>query len=142
MSEAEDDEFAEGIDFEGFQAGLQTFGAALLSGVATLLVVTIVVTELIADEIEFSLLVGLPAGLVSGVLVGGIIYIAANRRRPGVAQVGASLVMGFAAGFMIAYFVAIVVLDIGTVEAMGAGAIVGLLTAVVSLIRNRSSRPP
>lgn len=140
MSEERDEEedaFAEGVDLEGFQAGLQTFGASLLAGVATLLVVTIVVTELAADEIEFSLLVGLPAGLVAGAVVGGIIYVAARRRRPGPAQLAASLVMGFAAGFMIAYFVAVVVIEIETMDAMGAAAVVGVVTAILSFVRNR-----
>ncbi len=132
-----DEDVLEGVDFEGFQAGLQTFGAALLAGVATVLVVTIVVTELVADAIEFSLLIGLPAGLIAGVIVGGGVYLAAKKRRPGPALVAASLVMGFAAGFLIAYFIAIVVLDMEVTLAMSIAAGVGVLTAIGSLIRNR-----
>lgn len=136
MSE-EESTIDDGVDLEGFQAGLQTFGASLLAGVATMLVVAIVVTELLADEMEFSLLVGLPTGLIAGLVVGGLIYLAAKKRHPAPAQTAASLVMGFAAGFMIAYFVAIVVLEFDTIRAMGGAAVVGLVTTVISFIRNR-----
>lgn len=137
MSESSDDTFEEGVDLEGFQAGLQTFGASLLAGVATLLVVTVVVTQLLADELDFSLVVGLPAGLVGGIIVGGVIYLAAKKRHAGPAQTAASLVMSFAAGFLIAYFIAMVVLDLEMTTALGAAAVVGLVLAVVSVVRNR-----
>lgn len=132
----DDEAFEEGIDLEGFQAGLQTFGAALLAAVATFLVVTIVVTEVLADEIEFSLLAGIPAGFIAALLVGGGIYVAASRRRPRPAQLAASIVMGFAAGFLIAYFVAVVVLEFPMVESMAGAIIIGVLVAISSFVRN------
>lgn len=130
------DSIDEGIDFEGFQTGLQVFGASLLAGVATLFVVALVVTELLSDEVAFSLAIGLPSGLIAGVLVGGGIYVTATRYNPTIAQSGASFVMSFAAGFLIAYFVAVVILELAIELAIGAGIGFGVLVSIVSLLRD------
>ena len=63
---------------------------ALLSGLATLVVVGVAVTELASARIEFSLFVGIPAGVTAGVAAAAYVFLRLGdpvraRRRPAMA---------------------------------------------------------
>ncbi|WP_126664299.1 hypothetical protein [Haloterrigena salifodinae] len=103
-------------------------GRLVAACLATFLIVTVAVTDLLQSRIEFSLLVGIPAGLVAGAVTGGVVAWrfadgAPERRR---------IASAFDA-FAIAVLVAIVtgsLLPVGTTLTVVGGTVVGLLTAV------------
>lgn len=77
---------------------------ALASGLATFLVVGIVVTGFLQQWINFALLLGLPIGFVSGATAAGAVTVGltgdvSNRRRRATGAF-AGLSVGFLAGFL------------------------------------------
>ncbi|ELZ24477.1 hypothetical protein C477_00910 [Haloterrigena salina JCM 13891] len=103
-------------------------GRLVAARLATYLIVTVAVTDLLRSRIEFSLLVGIPSGLVAGAVAGGVVAWgfadgAPERRR---------IASAFGA-FAITVLVAIVagsLLPVGTALTVVVGTVVGLLTAV------------
>ena len=113
---------------------LRTVGSALVAGAAALLVVGVVATELgTAAGIEFSLFVGIPAGLAAGVAAAAVVFLRLedpdrSRRRPAVAL----------AGFGVAFFLALLVAAGGAglrnSVALPVAAVVGLVGAGVAVV--------
>ena len=122
---------------------LRTLGLALVAGVAALLAVGVLATELgTAAGIEFSLFVGIPAGLAAGFAAGTVVLLRFEdldpaRRRPAVAL----------AGYGVAFVVALVVavgLGLRNSLALPVAALVGVGGAVAAVVRwagGRQSRP-
>lgn len=82
---------------------LRNAGLALGAGLAIFIVVGVIVTELASTWIEFSLFIGLPAGLIGGVAVAAFVYYRLGspdptRRRP------ATALTGFGAAFLVVLF--------------------------------------
>ena len=115
----------------------RTAGAALAAGIAALLVVGVVATELgTAAGIEFSLFVGIPAGVVAGVAAAAVVFLRledpdAARRRPAVA------LAGFGAAFVLALLVAVSALQLRNSVALPVATAVGVAGAVVGWLRGR-----
>ena len=113
---------------------LTTLGFALAAGVAGLLVVGVLATELgTAAGIEFSLFVGIPAGLVAGVAAAVVVFLRfeapeAARRRPAVA------LAGFGVAFVVALLVAAGGLGLRNSVALPVAAVVGLVGAGVAVV--------
>lgn len=114
---------------------LQSFIAALIAGVSAFVVVAVAVTELTAPTIAFSLLAGIPAGLIAGAVVAIGVYAIHDEAAPARSQRVAGGMMGFAAGFLLAFFVGSTVLELGVLFATGAATVIGLVVAVAALLR-------
>lgn len=138
MAEPSDDvPDGELLDIDDSVSSLQAFGSALLSGVAGFFVVTAIVTEVAIAWIEFSVLVGLPAGLLAGVLIAGAVYRAGSRGRPGRSQQLAAATVAFAAGFLLVWFGLGTVLERPTSQSILAASIVGFILAALAVHRGR-----
>lgn len=114
---------------------LRTVGFALAAGLAALLVVGVVGTELgTAAGIEFSLFVGIPAGIVAGAAAAAVVLLRfedrePSRRRPAVALVG------FGAAFVLALLLAVGALRLRNSVAVPVAAVAGLVGAGVAYLR-------
>jgi MFS-type transporter involved in bile tolerance (Atg22 family) len=112
---------------------------ALLSGIAVFLVVGVAVTEFAQPWIEFSLFLGIPAGLAAGVFTAGAVYLGladdapASRRR----------VAGAFAAFGVAFLVLLVtlgwVVNVGVTTAIIVSLLVALVVAAVAYRRGATA---
>ncbi|MFB6142933.1 MAG: hypothetical protein ABEJ30_06275 [Halorientalis sp.] len=112
---------------------LRTLALSLAAGIATALLVTVVVTELAAPRIAFSLFLGIPAGLAAGALATAAVAF-------GLGQSPASRRYALAAGafggaFLLALVAVAAILETGTVVALAVAVVVGLLAAGVTYWR-------
>ncbi|MFB6136975.1 MAG: hypothetical protein ABEJ42_01355 [Halobacteriaceae archaeon] len=117
---------------------VRTLGAALLGGAGTVLVVA-AVSALLAPQVEFSVLVGLPAGLVAGAAVAAGLLVslgptATPTRRTlaaGVATFGATVLVVVAVGAGA---------DLASVTlSLAAGTALGVLAGAAVFLRRRSA---
>jgi hypothetical protein len=107
---------------------------ALAAGLATFLVVGVVVTELAQPWIEFSLFLGLPAGLGAGTLVAAVVYLWRAADAPaGRRRVAASLA-SFGVAFLVVLLLVGALVNVGTALALIAAAVVGVLAAIASYL--------
>lgn len=116
----------------------RTFGLAGLSGIAAFVLVGAVVTELLSQVIEFSLFLGIPAGLLAGVAAAFVVYARLDdpvqaRRRPAIA------LAGFGAGFVVTLALGNLVVGLANSIALPAAAVVGVLAGVVAVLWPRES---
>ena len=115
---------------------LRTAGLGIVAGVAALLVFGVVATELgTAAGIEFSLFVGIPAGVVAGVAAAAVVLVRYEdpepaRRRPAVA------LAGFGVVFVVALLVAAGGVGLRNSVALPVAAVVGLVGAGVAVVRD------
>ena len=113
---------------------LKIFGLALAAGVATFIVAGVAVTELLQSRIEFSLLIGLPVGLLAGSLAATVVAWAVNEGEPPQRRRLATAFGAFGAGFLVVLLAGIL-LPFGTTIMMVIGVGVGILVAFVSYFR-------
>jgi len=114
---------------------LKLLGYALAAGVAAFLVVGVTVTELAAARIDFSVFVGIPAGVVAGMAVtAAVAFELADVDSPQRYRL-AGAVAGFGVGFLAAVIVLSGLVGLGVVLSMALGVVVGLVAAVVSYVR-------
>ena len=99
---------------------------AVVTGFAGFMLVTVAVTALLEPRIEFSVLVGLPAGVLVGLLITWYVYTRLNRAHTGASgsRPANALVAG-AVAFILVLAIAVTV---------GVGATVSLLAAIVLAI--------
>ena len=97
---------------------------AATAAVAAFVVVAVAVTELLSPAVEFSLLVGLPAGLAGGALLGAVTYRWLGATDPGVRRRGAALA-GFGAVFLAALVALVVVGGLRNSQALPIAAVAG-----------------
>jgi hypothetical protein len=107
---------------------------ALAAGVGAFLLVGATVTAVLEPRIEFSLLVGLPAGLVAGALA--VVLVAMGLRADGERSSRLALAAGW---FGIAFLVVAVGVAVLLSVTLGlvAGAAAGLIAAAVAAFRTR-----
>ncbi|MGM0604346.1 MAG: hypothetical protein ACQETB_01605 [Halobacteriota archaeon] len=104
--------------------------ATAVSGLAAFLVVGIAVTAYAERWIEFSVFVGLPAGIFAGAIVAAGVWFGLVGDESAARQRVTGAIVGFAVGFLAALAVAASLLGVPmTLSTIGA-AIVGLLVAV------------
>lgn len=119
----------------------RTHALAIAAGLAAFLLVGVAVTELAARWIEFSLLVGIPAGLAAGALVTAGVYAglgsgaSAERRRYALS------VAGFGAAFVLVLVGGAAVANLSVTLSVVAGAAVGLVVAVATFLTRRPRGP-
>lgn len=121
---------------------VKSFGLTLAAGLAAFLIVGVAVTELLQSRIEFSLLVGLPAGLLAGAItIAAVALSLGDRVAPKRRKVAYS-----AGVFAVAFLVVLVtgaILSQGITIAIIAGIVLGLGAAVVTYLRvSRDAESP
>ncbi|WP_232700701.1 hypothetical protein [Halobacterium wangiae] len=102
---------------------------SVVAGVAAFVAVGAATTELVAPWIEFSLFVGLPAGVVAGALAASVVYLGFADGAPAKRRRVALAVAGFGVVFLGVLVLAAAVFGLGVVAALGLGAVLGLATA-------------
>jgi len=114
---------------------VKSLSLALLSGVAAFLIVGVAVTEFANSWIEFSLLLGIPAGLAAGAFTAGAVYLGLADDAP----VGRRRVAGAFAAFGVGFIVALVVfgwiVNIGVTTAIIVSVVVAFAVAAVAYLR-------
>lgn len=109
---------------------LRTVGYAFAAGVAAFLVVFAAVAELLVPSVEFSVLLGLPAGLVAGGIVAAAVLVAAGQeadptRRALATGLGASPV-----ALLVSFVAAVWGLGWPVTSSLVGGAAVGVLAGL------------
>jgi len=107
---------------------------ALLSGVAVFLVVGVAVTEFAGSWIEFSLLLGIPAGLAAGVFTAGAVYLGLADGAPADRRRVAGAFVAFGVAFLIGLVALGWVLNIGVTTAIIVSIVVAVVVAVVAYL--------
>ncbi len=111
---------------------LRNVALVIASGIASFLVVGVLATELAAPYIEFSLFVGIPVGIVAGVATAAVVAVGLGPAAvPGRRRLALSL-GAFGVAFLVALFGAAGEVGTGTVIALVAAVIVGLIAAVAA----------
>jgi hypothetical protein len=118
---------------------LRTIGLAFVAGVAAFLLVGVAVTELLAARIEFSLFVGIPAGIVAGAVVTALVALGVGRDDAGARRIAVAAGT-FGAAFLVTTVAVAVLVGIGVVLSMAAGVVVGLVAALVGYLRGPGGR--
>lgn len=119
---------------------LRTLALALVAGIASFLVVGIAVTAVAERWIEFSVFVGLPAGLVAGAVAAAAVSLGLDDGAPAERRRLALAFGLFGAGFL-ATLVVLAVAGQGIVLSTVAGMVVGLVAAVAGYLRGRKTPP-
>lgn len=117
-------------------SSLQSFGSALIAGVATFLVIGVTVTEVAAARVDFSVAVGLPAGLLAAVAVAGIVNAVGSQNRPGWPQRLAGAIVAFSAAYLIVLVGLGFVAETEFATRVGIGAVVGVIFAAAMAVRS------
>lgn len=105
----------------------------LAAGVAVFLVVALVVTELLAPRIEFSVLVGLPAGIVAGLAAAA--FVAVRQGSPGTGRRRGAIAFGNAGvAFVVVLVGAVWLLGLPVTLAIGTAAGVAVLAGLVTFV--------
>lgn len=117
---------------------LKSLGLALAAGITAFLVVVVAVTEIAQPWIEFSLFLGIPAGIVAAAFTAAAVYLGLADDAPA----GRRRIAGTFGAFGVAYLAALVVLggivDIGTALAIVVSAGIALVVAAVAYVRGPS----
>lgn len=103
----------------------------VIVAVAGFIAVTVVVTEVASSVIEFSLLVGLPAGGLSGLVLGAIAYQWLGGETPGERRRGAALA-AFGVLFLTVLISLVVVANLRNSQALSVAGVIGVLTAIAT----------
>lgn len=111
---------------------------AAATAVAGFVAVTVVVTELASRAIEFSLLVGLPAGVLGGLLLGAVTYLWLGDADPERRRRGAGLA-AFGVVFLAVLVALVVVVDLRNSRALPVAGLTGVLAGAGTYLRYRRS---
>ncbi|WP_436927697.1 hypothetical protein [Halosimplex amylolyticum] len=108
---------------------------ALVSGLAIFLVVGVAVTELAQSWIEFSLFLGIPAGLATGAVTAAAVYLGLADDAPVGRRRIAGAFAAFGVGFIVSFVVLGWIVDIGVTTAIIISVFVALVIAAVAYLR-------
>lgn len=115
-------------------------GLTLAAGLATFFVVGVAVTELLQSRIAFSLLVGLPAGLVAGAFAASLVAWGVTEGAPAQRRRLATAFGTFGLGFLVV-LVAGSLLSVGVTISIVIGVGVGVVIAIASYLRATGETP-
>jgi hypothetical protein len=115
---------------------LRDVGLALAAGLATALVVGVLVTELALPFVAFSLFVGVPVGFVAGLTAIAFVLLGLADELPTRRRRGAVAVGVFGVVFLLVFVVEAVILSTRTSVALPVATIVGVLVAVLAFLRS------
>jgi len=120
---------------------VRTLGYAAAAGIATFLVVFVAASELLLSAIEFSVLVGLPAGIGAGVLIAAVVLVQFGRNADGTPRPLALFLGAFGITFL-AVFLALVLLRAGVTGSIVIATGIGIVAGLVVGVRSRREKPP
>lgn len=113
---------------------------AAAAGIATFLLVGVAVTDLLAQNVGFSLFVGGPVGLIAGAIAATVVYLGLDADRPTVERRPALAFGAFGTALVVAFVVGVGG-GLTNTESLQLATIVGAIAAVASAFWYRS-RPP
>ncbi|MEZ3114550.1 hypothetical protein RYH80_01240 [Halobaculum sp. MBLA0147] len=113
---------------------LRAVGLALLAGVAGFLLAGVAVTAAAASYTEFSVFLGIPAGLVAGVVATLAVLLGVGDPAPGRRR-AARAIAAFGLVFVVGLVVGIGAIGTPVVVSTGGAAVVGLVAALVVWLR-------
>lgn len=116
--------------------GLQSFSSALLAGVATAIAAAFIGADFAAAAIDTSVIVGIPIGLLAGVVIAGIV-LATSGDAPARAALIATGMLGFAAGLLLTYVGLTRLIAFDELTSVGIGVVVGVLLAALFVYNTR-----
>lgn len=114
---------------------IRTLGYAAAAGIATFLVVFVVVSEALLPYIEFSVLVGIPAGLFVGVLVAAFVLTQLGKEDDRTRRAIAYALSAFGVTLLIVFVLAIT-LQTGATISLLAATIVGVIVGIGIFLRH------
>lgn len=114
----------------------RAIGLAVVSGIAAFVLVGVIVTELAAPSIEFSLFVGVPAGLVAGVVTAILVFTGLERPSPARRRPAHAIAV-FGAVFVVALPLGAGLFGLQNSIAIPVAAVLGVLAAVVQVLLPR-----
>lgn len=121
---------------------VRPLGLALATGVAAFLLVGIAVTELAQPRVEFSLLLGVPAGVAAGAFATAGVYLGLAEEAPARRRRVAGAFAGFGAAFLVALVALAGLLRVGLALALGIAFGVGLVVGVGAYLRGPAGPEP
>jgi hypothetical protein len=119
---------------------LKTPAIALAAAVAAFVIVGVAVTELAGQRMEFSLFVGIPAGLVSGAVAGAAVVIGLGSEEGGNRRIAAGF-GAFGVAFLATFLVGAFLIDAGVVLSILVGGVVGVVAAPIGYLRGPKTPP-
>lgn len=121
---------------------VKSLGLALVAGLAAFLVVGVAVTEFTLRWIEFSLFLGLPAGLAAGAFTAAGVYLGLAEDAPAGRRRIAGAFAAFGGGFLVALLVLGWILEVGATAALVGSVVVALVVAAVAYARGPKEPAP
>lgn len=121
---------------------VRSFVLALGAGIAAFLIVGVGVTEFAQTWIEFSLFVGIPAGLAAGAFTAAAVYLGLADDAPPRRRRIAGSFAAFGAGFLVALLLLSWVLNLGVTIGIVISVVVALVLAVVAYLRGPRGADP
>lgn len=110
------------------------------AGLATFLLVGAGVTIVFEQWIEFSLFVGIPAGLLAGVLAAGGVAFGLATEDPSRQRRIAGTVAGFSVAFLLSLGILVLVWNGGLTVSLGVSIVIGLAGAGFAYVRGRTGK--
>lgn len=114
---------------------LRTPLLALAAGTATFLLVAAAVSEVLLPRIEFSVFVGIPAGLAAGLVVGAVVFLGLLDHEYGRRYRMAASLGAFGAAALLVLLAARVALGLTNSQSLVLAAVGGVLAGVASYAR-------
>ncbi|WP_435102569.1 hypothetical protein [Halarchaeum sp. P4] len=114
----------------------RTIGYATAAGIATFLVVFVAVSEVLLPYVEFSVLVGIPAGLVAGALAAAFVLSQIGQEDSPTRR-NLAKALGTFGVVLLVVFVLGVVLRVGNTISLVAAAIIGVLAGAGVFVLSR-----
>lgn len=119
---------------------LKSFAFALAAGIATFLVVGVAVTAIAEPRIEFSVFLGIPAGLVAGAVAAAAVYLGLGDDAPAERRRVATAFGLFGAGHLL-MLVVLSAAGQGIILSIITGIVVGIVAAVIGYLRGPKVPP-
>lgn len=113
----------------------KSIGLALAAGLAVFLIIGIAVTEFAQTWIEFSVFLGIPAGLATGVFTATAVYLGLADDVPAQRRHITEAFVGSSTAFLVVLIVLGGVLDLGITLTLGIAFVVGLVAGIGVYIR-------
>ena len=120
----------------------KTLGLALAAGTAAFLLVGVAVTEFTQPWVEFSLLLGIPAGVAAGAFAAAGVYLGLADEAPARRRRVAGAFGGFGAVFLFALVALAGLFRVGITLALGVAFAVGLAAGVGAYLRGPAGTEP
>lgn len=120
----------------------KSLSLATAAGIATYLITGVAVTEFAQPWIEFSLFVGLPAGVTAGAFAAAVVYLGLADDAPARHRRIAGALAGFGAVSLVVLIALSGLLDVGVTLALGIAFVVGVVAGIGTYVRGPRGTTP